>query len=369
MLLKRLCRDGYKVVCLVRAQDRNVARARIHAIVGDHENVKVIRGDVTEPRCGISDIDRELLVGRIEKVLHCAASISFFDKNVVQQTNVAGVFHILELTEILDASHLLHVSTAYVLGDASYLSEKSLSIGQRWRNAYEESKFVGEKMVRAWALKRDERRFTIFRPSILVGCEDGTTCTFDGYYRVFEPIHRVAENLRRRDKPLPEDIRIDHEGVVRMPLAVLVADTRVNYVPIDWVADMIVAAVEVPARNETYHLVHHDPIRSRDALLWSLDHLKVKGIAVCGTQEEKQAALKTQTPLVRRVQRGIDTVHAAYAPYVAAESNFQMEAAARNLGTKFRLPAIVDQQYLQRLLSYAIQNNWGIEKQNSRELV
>ena len=370
MILKRLCREGYNVVCLVRAQDRNEARARIGAIVGNCENVKVIRGDVTEPRCGISEIDRERLAGRIERVIHCAASINFYDKNAVQQTNVAGVLHVLELTEVLDAWHLLHVSTAYVLGDASYLSERSLSVGQRWRNPYEESKFVGEKIVRAWALKRDERRFTIFRPSVLVGSEDGSTPTFDGYYRYFEPIHRAADDLRKRKgKALPPDINIEDNGVVRVPFVVVMADKRINYVPIDWAADMIVAAVEAPARNETYHLVHHDPLRLRDGLSWTLDHLKVEGVIVCDTQAAKDIAVKTQAPLVKRMQRQIDTVHAAYAPYCTTESQFEMETAARNLGRKFRLPPVVDERFLRRTLNYALQNNWGAEKLNGHALV
>jgi nucleoside-diphosphate-sugar epimerase len=363
MLLQRLAREGYEVICLVRAKDRSEARARIQAIVGHRENVKVIRGDITEPRCGISDIDRELLAGHVKRVLHCAASVSFQDRNATQLTNVAGVLHVLELTDILDAWHVLHVSTAYVIGDAPYLGERDLSIGQRWRNPYEESKFVGENILRAWMLRRDERRFTIFRPSVLIGGEDGTTCTFDGHYRYFEPIHRAADSLRnRRGKPLPPDVRVEANGVVNVPLAVVVADKRINYVPIDWVADMIVAAVEATPCNETYHLVHHDPVRLRDALSWSLNHLRVGGIAVRDTQAEKDAAVEAQTPLVRRLQRRIDVVHDAYVPYCTAEPRFEMEAASRNLGKKFRLPPVIDQRFLERTLSYALRNDWGAKK-------
>jgi nucleoside-diphosphate-sugar epimerase len=363
MLVKRLSREGYELICLVRGKNDREARARLQAVVGYLGNVKAIRGDITEPRCGISDIDRELLAGRVNRVLHCAASINFRDKNATQLTNVTGTLHVLELTDILDAWHVLHVSTAYVVGDAPYLGEQDLSIGQQWRNPYEESKFVGERMVRAWALKRDERRFTIFRPSVLVGCEDGTTPAFDGYYRYFEPIHRAAESLRkRRGRPLPIDVRVENSGLVRVPLAFLMADKCVNYVPIDWVADMIVGAVEARPRNETYHLVHHDPLRMRDGLSWSLEHLKVGGVAVRETQVEKDVATEAQTPLVNRLQRRIDAVHDAYAPYCTTEPRFQMEAAGRDLGRRFRLPPVVDRLFLERMLDYAVQNNWGAEK-------
>jgi nucleoside-diphosphate-sugar epimerase len=363
LLLQRLCQEGYEVVCLVRAKSRSEAFERIQGIVGRRHNVKVVRGDITEPRCGISDPDLELLAGRVKRVLHCAGSISFQDKTATQLANVGGVLHVLELMDLLDAWHVLHVSTAYVVGDAAYLDERSLSIGQRFRNPYEESKFIAETMVRAWTLKREERRFTIFRPSILVGCEDGTTSTFDGHYGYFHPIYRAAEVLRnRRGDGLPPDIHVEENGTVNIPLLVVMADKRGNYVPINWVADMITAAVGRPARNETYHLIHHDPVGLRDALRWSLQYLKVEGIAVCDTQDEKEAAMKAQGPLLRRLQRQLNVVHDGYLPYCTTEPRFQMEAAARDLGTRFRLPGVVHQRFLERTFSYVLQHGWGTAK-------
>jgi hypothetical protein len=79
-------------------------------------------------------------------------------------------------------------------------------------------------------------------------------------------MHRVADSLRERDRPLPEDVSVKADGQVRIPLAILMADTRVNYVPIDWVADMMAAAVELPPRNATYHFTHHQPPKIRIAL-------------------------------------------------------------------------------------------------------
>ena len=61
MLLQRLSDQGYEVICLARGKTRSDARRRVRDLVGDRPNVKVIRGDITEPRCGISDLDRELL--------------------------------------------------------------------------------------------------------------------------------------------------------------------------------------------------------------------------------------------------------------------------------------------------------------------
>lgn len=364
MLLQRLCREGYEVICLVRADDDNAARARIEAIIGKNDNVTVVRGDVTEPRCGLTEAECKMLVGRFDRVLNCAGCISFHDQNATHLTNVAGMRHVLQMMDIVGVTQILHVSTAYVVGDGDYLSEEKFSNGQCWRNPYEQSKFQGEILLRSWASTDSARRFTIFRPSILVGSEDGTTSTFDGYYLYFEPMYRAAEHLRkRRGNGLPPDVTVDDDGTVRAPLAILgKADKHINYVPIDWVADMIVAAADLPARNDTYNLVHDNPPRMHDVLWWSLDHLKIAGVVICGTMAAKELALKAQGPLLNRMQRRIDIIHEAYAPYCMAEPQFQMKAAARELGSKFRSPPIIDQRFLSRTLSYALRTNWGAAK-------
>jgi len=150
-----------------------------------------------------------------------------------------------------------------------------------------------------------------------------------------------------------------------VPLAVLMADMRINYVPIYWAADMMAAAIDLPARNETLHFVHHDPTRVRDALAWSLDHLRIDGVAICDTQDEKDTAISAQTPFVRRLQRRIDAVQKAYTPYCTIEPHFQMEAAPRGLGVKFRFPPTIDQKFLERLLSYVRKQFWDAKKQKS----
>jgi nucleoside-diphosphate-sugar epimerase len=325
--------------------------------------VKVVRGDVTRPRCGLSDADCAALNGRIHHVVNSAASINFFDKDITHATNVAGVRNVLDLMGMVGAKHILQVSTAYVVGDGAFLSEKGLSNGQAWHNSYEESKFRGEAIVRNWATANDGREFTICRPSVLVGSEDGTTSTFDGHYRYFEPMHRTAENLRKRSgAALPPDVFVERNGMVHAPLAILAADKRINYIPIDWVADMIVAALAAPTRNETYNLVHDNPPRTRDCLAWSLDHLKIGGIVVCDTQADKDAAVKAQGAVVNRMQRRIDVVHDAYTPYCTKDPAFEMQAASRNFGKMFRSPPIIDRRFLSRTLDYALQKNWGAKK-------
>ena len=262
VLLQRLLAQGYEVICLVRAPDTSAARARVEAIVGDRPNVKVVRGDVTEPHCGIAETDRALMRRRVGLVLHCAASVNFNEKVATHLTNIEGVRHVLDLTDEIGVSRFLHVSTAYVVGNAEYLSEQGLSNGQRWRNPYEEIEIRGEND--GLGVGRRAARAAIF--GVPAQRSHWRRRRYDVDLRRLLPLlradHRAAENLRKRKgKSLPPDIVVEDDGLVRMPIALLVANQSINHIPIDWVADMIVAAVDAPSHNQTYNLVHPHPPR------------------------------------------------------------------------------------------------------------
>jgi thioester reductase-like protein len=69
---------------------------------GGRTDVKVVHGDITKPRCGLGASDCQLLFGRINRVVHCAASLNFQDKEETNLTNVTGLQHVLELMDLLD---------------------------------------------------------------------------------------------------------------------------------------------------------------------------------------------------------------------------------------------------------------------------
>jgi hypothetical protein len=59
-------------------------------------------------------------------------------------------------------------------------------------------------------------------------------------------------------------------------------------------------------------------------------------------------------------------LHDAYVPYSTKEPHFEMEAAPRGLGAKFRYPPPIDRQFLHRLLSYARQWHWDVDRKRAR---
>ncbi len=235
-------------------------------------------------------------------------------------------------------------------------SRKKISTGkQRFPNVYARTKYVGESLVRAWAGDDDDRRFTVFRPSILVGREDGTTNAFDTYYGYMYPYDSNAQSVRRRaatGKSLPADISVDADGIVHMPLVAVMSETStLNLIPTDWCAETIRDLLDVHPQNETYHVVHPFPPRIRTVLDMSLDHLKIRGITTVSSVEAKEAACKGQSSIFSILQGRMDSIHAFYWPYVTAEPRFTMENPQRALGKRFREPIPIDSAFLGRLLA------------------
>ena len=98
------------------------------------------------------------------------------------KTNVDGTRNAVQFAN-RHASRFYYMSTAFVCGDTQGIfREDDLEAGQRFRNSYERSKYLAEKVV------REECRvpFVVLRPSIIVGeAPEGKAgnCTF-GYYRL-----------------------------------------------------------------------------------------------------------------------------------------------------------------------------------------
>lgn len=359
-LLPMLLEKGHRVTCLVRGVKNKSPQDRIFQIVGRHPRLTVIEGDVCKPRCGISSLNQDILKGEIASIFHVAASIAFNDEKLTEFTNINGVQNMLELAEVLDVYEVRHVSTAYIAGDLERFSESDFYCKQRWRNAYENSKYVGEKIIRAWVINPD-RQFTIFRPSILVGSEDGSTPTFDAYYTFLYPIYTIAKKMREMclGGRKVDGIEIQDDWI-NIPLIMRMSSTStLNLIPTDWVASTMAELMEIPSKNKTFHLVHPNPQKVLDILKQSLYTLKVCGIKVVEDDELYKRERVSQSRFINRLQKGMEVVHKHYVPYTTGEPNFEMKEPQNMLRKRYKAPPHISEEYLRRLLTYAIGSNWG----------
>jgi thioester reductase-like protein len=243
LLSRYLEHTDRRVYALVRgASDREVAQRlerTLCCLFGpDHphaERVVAVRGDITRPGLGLRG-GGDWLAERVSEIVHGAASVSFdLGSEAARQINVGGTQRMLAFAERCQSRNGLrrfsYISTAYVAGEhMGCFSEDELDVGQRFRNAYEESKFEAECLV---TRSRQQLPVTVLRPSIIVGArESGWTASFNVLYWPLRAYARGAYAVlpARRDAP-------------------------VDVVPVDYVADAIFALSQArEADGATFHL-------------------------------------------------------------------------------------------------------------------
>src|SRR3954454_23087291 len=241
VLARLLEREDGPVYALIRADDDEAAAARLRSVVrsltgSDERSAQAIAvaGDVTRPRLGMSDRRRDWLAEHVDRVIHCAASVSFtLGLDESRAINVDGTRRVLDLARACAArggiDSFVHVSTAYVAGThPGAFGEDDLDVGQGFRNAYERTKFEAELVVRGCSR---ELPVQVVRPSIVVGdSRSGWTPAFNVLYAPLRAFSRGAYPLLPARRSAPVDI-----------------------VPVDYVADAILALEGRP--GSTHHLV------------------------------------------------------------------------------------------------------------------
>ncbi len=209
-------------VCLVQEKFLPVAQKTVEELQEKHANLKgrisFVVGDITSPGLGMSSDEAHALHEKLTGCYHLAAVYDLaVSRELGMRVNVEGTRNVIEFLQ--ESEHLErfdYVSTAYVSGTAvGVFRESDLDVGQRFKNFYEETKFLAEVAVSKSGLP-----VAIYRPGIVVGdSQTGVTAKFDGPY--------FALNAMRQ---LPSP------GVF---MKVGTGETLVNLVPVDFVIEAI----------------------------------------------------------------------------------------------------------------------------------
>jgi thioester reductase-like protein len=334
-LLARLIERGgedEQIVVLIRARDDADAEQRLREVLARlydvppaaAARVRTVRGDLLEPCLGLSASDRQWLVGAVERIVHCAASISFeLALEDARAINVRGVERVIELArEIASAGtlrRLVHVSTAYVSGrHAGSFGEQDLDVGQEFRNTYERSKHEAERLLRAV----EDLPLAVARPSIVVGhSASGWTSAFNVLYWPMRAFERgLLDEVPAR------------------------ADSIVDFVPVDYVTDGILALLDDDAASGTYNLVAGEHALSAGELVELHS-------AVTGREPVRFVA---QDDSAGGLPAGAET----FVPYFDVRCRFG-EERARELLARAGVTRPDPQDYLARLIAYARASAWG----------
>lgn len=247
-LLRRLVERDRKARVWVLAQPRFAKAAKREILglsPGQASRVKLLVGDVVDMHLGLSGEEYRRLAAEVGRIHHLAAVTELTaDRREMEQVNVGGTANVLELGR--DAANLVrlgHVSTVQVAGDRrGVIEEDELEEGQRFRNAYEETKYRAEVLVRR---TMGELPISIFRPSTIIGdSRPGSSGTRGGPYDLALQWVKASQRLAL---PFPGD-----------------GSFPLNVVPSEFVVDAILELNRKPeAAGKTFHLVDPNPMAAR----------------------------------------------------------------------------------------------------------
>ncbi|PID38633.1 MAG: epimerase [Proteobacteria bacterium] len=245
-MIDRLLGAGQRVFMLVRHQDSLHISEYLSTLEEEvQRRLLSMIGDPTSMDLGLSGKEYRLLVNEVTCIHHLAGRYHLgATPEEVEQLNVGGTRGVLELAlECRALRRFCFWSTVHVSGDREgVVMEGELDCGQTFRNAYEESKYKAEQVVRSMSRRVPS---TILRPGIIIGdSTSGVIERYDGPYHLM----RVLMNS-------PFDLQLPLPGRGDGPLHV---------VPIDYVieAGYTLAQLEETV-SKTFHLVDPAPLSGR----------------------------------------------------------------------------------------------------------
>jgi thioester reductase-like protein len=196
--------------------------------------INVFRGDLTDPRFGLGDAEYTRLVGTSESVIHCAASLNRKSEKSCLNVNLRGTLEVAQLARRAQDVHGLRrfsqVSTVAVAGIRSHevvTEDSSIDWNRSDYDPYARTKKFCEHMVRELL---PEVPRTVFRPSIVLGDSRRAETTQFDMVRAFV-------------------------FLAGLPLLPFRSSDRIDIVPVDYVAESVVALHQKPdPMHEIYHL-------------------------------------------------------------------------------------------------------------------
>lgn len=212
----------------------------------DTGRIRVFEGDITQPGLGLDAGMRDTLREHAVAAIHLAALYHLAaPRDVLMRINVEGTRHMLDFCQELPRlDRFAHISTLAVAGThTGVFDETDFDVGQSFKNYYEETKFLSEKLVRE---RMPDFPASIFRPAVVVGhSKTGYIDKVDGPYYLLVAISRHLQFI--------------------MPDCGLVKN---NIAPVDFVTDGLVDLFEKGEnmRGATIALMDPNPMTYNDFL-------------------------------------------------------------------------------------------------------
>lgn len=347
-VLRELLLRGHEVTALVRAGNGQTGEQRLRRIMqksgwpGEwNAAVRVVEGSLPH------GLPRAADVKLCDRLIHSGAALNFHrdQRGEPFRTNLEGTKQLGRLASDCGMSNFLHVSTAYVCGNARGMASEGVEQTAEVRNDYEASKREAEK----WLVNESGLPCTIARPGIVVGdSQTGRTASYFGIYRVLRSISRLCERL-----PVGSD------GTRHLPLRLAFTGEETSHlIPVDVVASAVVdLAVRDDAVGECVHLTPQRPLTTGTLLRAVADFHNVRGIEFVGPDG---VDVENRNTFERVFDRETQIVGQYFEDDPTFETNSQ-----RRLLPEFPVEP-VDYSLLMKLQAFAAADDWGDAKRQAR---
>ena len=349
-LVPRLLADpAQQVTVLLRAGQSSDLQTRLTGLrvhwglaEGDLrlQRLHAVQGDIALPQLGLSDAQQDDLSERLTHIIHCAASVKLnMALEEARATAVTPTRSVLALARRCAAQGQLQkvdlVSTVGVWGRTpGAMPERPLPEVADFHNTYEAAKAEAERVV--WA-EGEGLPITVHRPSMVVGdSRDGRVIHFQVFYHLCEFL----------------------SGSRTFGIMPTLGHTRLDTVPVDWVADAITwASAHPPTAGQIFHLCSGPeraiPITTLQQVVRDTWQRHGRQLPTLRTLDRRW--LERLVPVIgalagartRRALRGLPPVLA----YLAEEQGFSNTDSLRRLQA-VGLPLPDVNQYLQPVLQH-----------------
>jgi len=309
------------------------------------ERIKVIRGDITLNKLGLSESLYTRLASEVTHIIHSAASVKFqLPLEYAELVNFNGTKNVMALAKCAQEAGRLkrvaYISTAYVSGNrGGTILEAELECGQEFANTYEQTKFESEKFIRGLM---KELPITIFRPSIIVGdSKTGKTTAFNVLYLPLKLIYHQLIRILPGSRYTPIDV-----------------------VPVDFVSRAInhILLKTDEGIGKVYHLTAGERTAtiSGEIVDLAVDYFNQTGVKPYIPRIKfiplklYHTAKRLLNSRAKRVWQAIEV----YEPYLGVKRTFDNTNTCLALqGTSIVPPHFG--MYYQAILHYCIETNWG----------
>ncbi|WP_323704087.1 SDR family oxidoreductase [Mammaliicoccus sp. Dog046] len=242
-LIQSLAKDAHKHFYILYRSEQKKTSLLNKLDPSVHTRLHFIHGDITHEQCGV-DLDAHQ-IPQIDKFYHLAALVKFnFElADELYQINYVGTQHALALAEQLQTKHFLYVSTAYTVGEQEKANETLHLLDSPTNNPYEATKVKAEHIVAA----NTKMHTSIIRPAIIIG--DSKTGEADSNFTLYGFMKALKVFKRRIE-------RNKDQTVYR-----LFGDAKhtSNFVPVDYVVDVLTVACDYAENQTIYHATNSSP--------------------------------------------------------------------------------------------------------------